>query len=345
MPKEHILMMQEQRVDGQKAYPMIDIIKFIGAFFVIIIHINPIFSYNSAPLYYLYMIIQHGIARVAVPFYFVASGFFLFRKVDLEHFDWSIIKTYILKILRLFAVWTILLFPGDTYPLWYMEGLVIAVIFLSILVSKRISLNKIIVLAAFLYTLGLLGDSYHGLLIYLKSNPILKSIITWYDTEYTTTRNGIFMGMPFVLIGLLFAKKRIRIRQSVAVVGLILSMGMVLVEMLTLRRFNLSKDHNMYLFLVPATVFLFSIGINVRLKPGRIYGRLRVAGTLIYYEHLFANRLVIWGLETLWALTGGPFPSSFVFFLMTVVVSASAAFAIEWLSHKERFAFLKWLYA
>jgi surface polysaccharide O-acyltransferase-like enzyme len=61
-----------------KHYNCIDLIKFICALFVVSIHVSPFASYNSFINYGL----KNYIARIAVPFFFVASGYF--RIIELE---------------------------------------------------------------------------------------------------------------------------------------------------------------------------------------------------------------------------------------------------------------------
>lgn len=59
----------------------IDIVKFICAFLVCIIHIPPfkidLFGFNNFNFW-----LQNYLCRIAVPFYFTASGFLLFRKTE-----------------------------------------------------------------------------------------------------------------------------------------------------------------------------------------------------------------------------------------------------------------------
>ena len=336
--------MNEKQIDPKTSYPLVDVIKFLCAFLVVAIHVNPFYSYQSGITKALYFGIRQYVARIAVPFYFAAAGFFLFRKIDLQDIDMFVIRTYVFKVLRLYAIWSILLLVDDAYHLWYMSSLAVAIVFLSVLFKKKVSLNKIIVLSVFLYGIGLLGDSYYGVSLGLKKIGMIGNVITAYEQTYGSTRNGIFMGAPFVLIGVLFAQKRISIKQSVAIGGFLVSLALMFVEICLLRILGSPQNFNMFIMLVPTTIFLFGVATSVRSKPCRLCGRLRVVGTLIYYDHLFINRLVAWGFRTFRGYFGANTSNSIAVFMLTIVLSTAVGFGIEWLSHKEKFTYLKWLY-
>ena len=116
--------MVEQTLVDKKQYPIIDLLKYICALLVVTIHIAPLSSYfDTYPITkYMNFGIQQYIARIAVPFYFAAAGFFLFRKIDVVKFDISVYQNYAFKLLRLLGVWSILLFVGSKVQLWYMGG-------------------------------------------------------------------------------------------------------------------------------------------------------------------------------------------------------------------------------
>lgn len=56
---------------------MLDIGKFISAFFVIMIHKNPISSNYEVLNFY----VVDVLARIAVPFFYATAGFLFFRKL------------------------------------------------------------------------------------------------------------------------------------------------------------------------------------------------------------------------------------------------------------------------
>lgn len=62
----------------RKDYPGIDIFRMIAAILVIGIHTWPFADFGEIPE----LLFTRTIARIAVPFFFMASGFFLFGKGD-----------------------------------------------------------------------------------------------------------------------------------------------------------------------------------------------------------------------------------------------------------------------
>ncbi|MGN0500520.1 MAG: acyltransferase family protein [Ruminococcus sp.] len=237
----------------------IDLIKFICAFLVCIIHISPLPTESLLYSNYINFGFQQYICRIAVPFYFMASGFFLFRKIDLTNIDTNRIQKYCFKTLRLLGTWTLLLVVGWTGHLWYLGALVVAVVLISVLLKYHIKFKYIALLSILLYIIGLLGDSYHGIIEPLKNINIFSFIFSGYEYFFSTTRNGVFMGFIFVLMGVLFAHNKILLNLKSAVLCFCISMLLLLVEVFVLQYFSNPKDHNMYISLIPATFFLFTL--------------------------------------------------------------------------------------
>lgn len=115
----------------------------------------------------------------------------------------------------------------------------------------------IILISVALFFVGLLGDSYYGFMEPLKSFIIPKLFIKGYESVFTTTRNGVFFGFVFVLMGALFAQKRMVINSILAVVGLVVSLLIMLLEVYLLKHYSHPKDFNMVLSLLPVIFFCF----------------------------------------------------------------------------------------
>ncbi|WP_455717576.1 acyltransferase family protein, partial [Anaerosporobacter sp.] len=92
-----------------KSFYGIDIVKFICAILVVSIHIAPFGS--NEKLSFLNYWVQNYLARVAVPFFFVTSGFFLFRKTRYDSFDIHVPIQYAKKLFRLYVIWTVIYGP------------------------------------------------------------------------------------------------------------------------------------------------------------------------------------------------------------------------------------------
>lgn len=323
----------------------IDVIKFICAILVCILHIK-IFKVGEFETGdFVNLIIAHAICRIAVPFYFVTAGFLLFRKTDINRIgDYKDrIQGYCFKILRLLGLWTVLLFIGKTAQLWYIGGLVVAVTLLSLLLYFKIPMKCIIAIALVLYLIGMLGDAYSSYGELLREMSFFDYLFNFYDDFFKTTRNGVFMGFIFVLMGALFAHRKIVMNMVVAFIGFAVSMGLVIAEAIRLEYCTEPKDYNMYLSLLPAVFFLFYIATHINLKDGKIYGKLRVAGMLIFYMHYFVKFIVDYVFEHINQSLNIDLTDFTLIFVLTITIIT--AFLIEWLSNKDKFKWLKWLYS
>lgn len=318
----------------------IDIVKFIGAFCICIIHIQP-FQSEVLGLNLNYWL-QSCFCRIAVPFYFAAAGFLLFRKTDFNRLNTDRIRGYCFKILRLLGIWTFLLFVGPKEwvhaHLWYMGALALAVIVLSVLIYKGIPLHTIIIISVILYCIGLIGDSYYGFIEPLKAYSFPNALIEGYETVFATTRNGIFLGLLFVLIGALFAQKRIVMNNIVAFIGLLVSLVMMVFEIYMLKHFSNPKDANMSISLVFVIFFLFYLSVHVNLKNRPIYGSLRVIGMLFFYTHQIVSFVV-------WSTIEAANKNSSIQLILTIILTLLLATLIERLSKTKKCQWLKYLYS
>lgn len=82
----------------KKYYPGIDLLKFICAILIIMIHANPLGENTLGGT-----IIRQIITPIAVPFFFTSSGFFLYFS--------SNPKNHILDVLKKYIIWSIIYFP------------------------------------------------------------------------------------------------------------------------------------------------------------------------------------------------------------------------------------------
>ena len=278
---------------------------------------------------------------MAVPFFFVSSGFFLFKKMPLYELDKDIIKVYCYKILRLLGVWHVLLFVGGTGHLWYLGATVIAIILLSLCFHFRVKLGYIYVIACVLYLIGLFGDSYYGIIAPLQNIAIFNLLFKGYKLAFSTTRNGVFMGFIFVLMGATFSNRKIILRTRTALIGFVVSMLCLFAEVFLLKYNDIPIEYNMYVFLLPATFFLFSFAISIELKDRPIYKHLRNIGMIVYFSHLLVNTVISPALSVVEkycciAIKQYQFVLSLLFTLLFAIFT-------EWLSHKNRFKWVNWL--
>lgn len=327
---------------GDHAFNGIDLFKFICAFMVCIIHV-PLFQTSLFGLDRFNFYLQNCFCRIAVPFFFVSSGFLLFRKTDLYDLNTDRIKAYILKTVRLFGVWMVVLLPFGHRHLWYLSALIVAAALLSILLKKGVKIGVIAALALALYVIGLCGDAYRSLLDPLMANPVLRLPILAMDNLIPTTRNGLFFGFVYMLMGALFAHRRIVIPKVVSFFGLLVSLAGLLLEARWLRANSTPPDYNILVFLLPTVFFAFDLTAHLNLKNRPIYGRLRVIGVLVYFGHTLVHHYESIAFDFFKSATG--IDPAVVDCVTMIALTFVLAVAVERLSRRPKLYWLRYLYS
>lgn len=288
----------------RKKYNGIDVIKLFMALCVVAIHLTPfaMFGENASFLF------DKVLTRAAVPFFFCTSGFFLKIKLDKTTNDrefMTVIINFTKRIFLMYILWTIIylpcivfwfrvdnetivsfflkcIFDGSYLHLWYLPSVIIAGIAAALLV-KKLGLTKSIIISIVLYIVGLLDTSYYGV---VKAFGV-ENIIAEYDNIFFTSRNGIFFGLIFVLLGFLANEKKEKL--STSVILFVLSMIGLFVEMYILRNYNIAKSYESILFTVPVTYFLLQIAKEIKLRNKPVYRNIRIMGVLIYLSHCWVD--------------------------------------------------------
>ena len=357
------------KIKEERNYDTVDFLKILCAILVLMIHI-PLFGYSPSRkvLEGVNFVVQNCFARIAVPFFFVASGFFLYRKTSLDDFNIGYSIQYIKRIIRLYCIWSIIYIPvnirdilndekgvahatviylrnivfsGSYMHLWFLPALVVAVMLTSCLLYKGIRPKTIIVIAGLLYFIGLFGVSWFGFIkpieIYApqlwKGLRIIKSIIA-------TTRNGLFEGFLFVAIGMSFSYKDFKYDKGIAVIGIILSVIALITEVFTLQAFGFIRQYDFFLSLVPLVWFMFYFAINTSMPFKLDYKRMRTVSSLIFYIQLWIDAVVN---GILW-IVYKPLYGTGIRFLITLISTILISVAMIRISEYKRFAWLKKLY-
>lgn len=241
--------------------------------------------------------IQQGIARLAVPCFFIINGYFLHSKID----DFSKTKLYIKRLLIPYLIWMTIYIPfhhqgrisSDIMPehvasifawlfgwghLWYVSTLIMSTIVLYCLKKNNIK-NK-----ALLYTF---------ILFYFVGYILQRLYLFDIDFQfYAITRTFLFMGLPFIFIGYYIKANsiensfRLSYRTYLIIVLLIVT---VFIESYLPPYFNRATDFYLALPLVCPLLFI------VIMKNGRIRassGYVDKLSTAIYFCHLLVLILI-----------------------------------------------------
>ncbi len=240
---------------SREVYKGVYVMKFLMAYMVVAIHTT---DWSLM-----------GLLDTAVPYFFLASGFFLFRKLGgTREEDLAAIKQWIIKSLKLYLIWSViympftvigylnddlsiakvilsfirnLLFIGSSYyswSLWYLLGMVWAGCGIYLLRRMNISV---------------LGMFLIGCALYLSESIFNFHDIPLYSKIFATTRNGIFVGFPFITAGGLIQYFRENVLSSKNL--LLLSIAITAISFLGLQSSSL--------FLAPLSIGIFVISIKI----------------------------------------------------------------------------------
>lgn len=279
----------------KKGYPGIDYFRLIAALLVVAVHTSPLSSLSATGDF----IFTRIIARAAVPFFFMASGFFLISAYtyDAEKLKGFIKKTSLIYVAGIFLYIPIniysgyfkkddivpniikdIVFDGTLYHLWYLPASIIGAAIAWYLV-KRVSYTRAFLITAFLYVIGLLGDSYYGI---SESVTCLKG---FYDLIFQVsdyTRNGLFFAPIFFVLGGYMHDKQSKPCIKRSVPGFAAAFSLMLAEALALHRFALQRHDSMYVFLVPCVYCLLGMILHFKGSRHKVLGGISM---IIYIIH------------------------------------------------------------
>ena len=278
-----------------ESYTGIDYFRFIAALLIIAIHTSPLGSFSETGDFMLTRII----ARVAVPFFFMTSGFFLISRYtcSAEKLGAFIKKTTLIYGVAILLYIPInvyngyfkmdnllpniikdIVFDGTLYHLWYLPASIIGAAIAWYLV-KKLNYPKALMVASVLYLIGLFGDSYYGI---TEKISCLNSLYTYIFQVTDYTRNGIFFAPIFFILGGFIADNRPQITFGKSFLGFAISLALMLGEAMILHHFDLQRHDSMYVFLLPCMYFLFIVILHFK---GKRLVSLRTASLIIYIIH------------------------------------------------------------
>lgn len=279
-----------------ESYSGIDYFRFIAALLIVAIHTSPLSSFSETGNF----IFTRIVSRVAVPFFFMTSGFFLISRYtcNAEKLEAFIKKTTLIYGVAILLYIPInvyngyfkmdnllpniikdIVFDGTLYHLWYLPASIIGAAIAWYLV-KKLNYPKALMVASVLYLIGLFGDSYYGI---TEKISCLNSLYTYIFQVTDYTRNGIFFApIFFILGGFIAADNRPQITFGKSFLGFAISLALMLGEAMILHHFDLQRHDSMYVFLLPCMYFLFIVILHFK---GKRLVSLRTASLIIYIIH------------------------------------------------------------
>ncbi len=306
-----------------KNYQSIDLMKYIAALMVIGVHTKLFMPFSQL----LNFAFANVLARIAVPFFFITSAYFLKRGI--EH-KTNYLQHYLLSLLKGYLIWSVLYLPvginwiadnydlpfylypvalivglfyvGTYYHLWYIPALIIAILLVHWLLKKT-NYPTLFAAAILLYGFGSL-ETYYGLI----TNPTLLAIVNRYMALFITTRNGLFYGSIFVAIGFFLWDYQDKLHKIPYTKGLVVSIGLLMIEAYFI--FDKTRlDMNFLLSLVPLSFFLFIFLKETLIGFTFNSNRLREYAKYYYFTHAFFLVLIpslaqLIGFQQLWVSQG-----------------------------------------
>ena len=212
-------------------YNNIDLIKFIMAFAVVAIHTNPLVDCKND----IVQIVYNNIVNMAVPFFFLTTGFLLSERMSFSNkaSDISILGHYIGKILKMYFIWMVLytpltiyhvfdknislkkamstylqgiFFTGEQYnawPLWYLLSTVYTLCIVILLLKLNASKNSFLIVSIIFSVISIGISWIAGIESSKYSVEIVQNMIA-----HTVYNGRIFRGMIFIPIGMCFNFKK-----------------------------------------------------------------------------------------------------------------------------------------
>ncbi|CAI6083495.1 acyltransferase family protein [Cohnella sp. JJ-181] len=282
-------------------------LKFAAALLVVANHTGPLASFSPLADF----LVGGALTRIAVPIFFMTSGFFYFRKLTgdpasdrlrLRRYLGSIAKLYAIAILLYLPLnlyngyfsasfgWPSLLrdlaFDGTFYHLWYLPALMIGIAMLHVM-YRTMKPAAVMAVACGLYLVGLFGDSYYG---FIAGSDVLTGGYDVLFHAFDYTRNGLFFAPVYLALGASVARKPQAASRPYAHAALFLaSLAAMLAEALWLRAGEMPRHDSMYVLAVPAAYFLFLWALPYKGPANR---GLREGRAWIYILHPLAIVLV-----------------------------------------------------
>lgn len=304
--------------EGLKTYKGIDCIKLVAALLVVGIHTSWLWEYNSD----LSLVMTQVLGRIAVPFFFITSGFFFARGLAKrgETQRLAYLKDYNQRLLLIYGSWSVIMlwfwvgyvkwyyhYTGTTLIIamvrqvlfdpgvfWYILGLCVCslISYRSILKGKW---KGLLAVACLGYVFGMFGDSYYGL---VKDLPVIGDIYRVWFSIFIHVRKGLTFGLLFFTIGYRLSVREEKLRLPVVplLALLVVALGLRYAEFRVLRNLNWPVDNSVSFFVIFPAVLVFLLAL--RFNPGISEQASRTCRGLSACI-FFCHQLILWLLQIL----------------------------------------------
>lgn len=308
-------------------YGMVDLLRLVFAIGVMMIHTRAFESISKD----LWMATSMGICRLAVPFFFIVSGYFLYKRIQspkepkttlkrllILYFVWVLIESImlfpiVLSILKLPLIMIIIRFLliGVTGSLWYIASLIITIFIIAPLLKKD-KILPLLIIGVILFLFGACADTYYGLFAKTTLGPVING----YNAIFILPQVGIVESMLFVSLGALIGKYNLNKRVKNSGLLSIIFIIILLLETFILNKSGIAKDANLYLSSIIAAPFIFIWAINYNINISKRISML----CREYSVGLYCSHQII--LLALGAFVPMLFANTLIRFILTLCISA-----------------------
>lgn len=290
----------------------IDFIKFFAILFVVAIHSNP-FAYNTSVDN-----IINIFARFAVPFFFIVSGYFLGKKLQVVKNTNGYVKNSLFKNFKLYISWILVFFfydlsvrmleaisageslknviglhldgffnlkilyygtGGGSFHLWFLIALLWSILIVYVFVKVN-KLSILLIASLLLSIVGVFGQSY--------------SVIWEIPID---TRDTLFFGLFYTTLGTFFAFHQHKLIWSnkiwLCLMGVFSAMQVV--EGIVLINYFDAPLGNYYLSTIPLCISLFAVALKSKgVSEKNILAKIGKDSVGIYVMHpIFLSSAII----------------------------------------------------
>ena len=274
-------------------YQNLNVLKYISSILIIVLHLRPFLNFSNE----LDLAFNNIVTRICVPIFFMITGYFVAKK---EKENKNYIKDYIKKTIPLYFVWSLLYIPvavgtiiqylpiineyvskinialplliilsvillpiivlvalcytGVYYHLWYFPAIIFSLLVLKKW-KKRFNIKYLLMISFILLLFGA-TETYYGTL------PLsVKRIVSYYYNIFFTTRNFLFFGLFYVVLGYYLGTKK-KVYSKYCFLKLIVSFFLLTFEAILLHD-TTRLNSNILLSCIPLTYYLFISSIYI----------------------------------------------------------------------------------
>lgn len=322
--------------------------RVIAAIMVVAIHCYPFRSFFPLAD----MVFTLTLFRIAVPFFFMVSGFYILGQYE-ERKNYATrqkVINFIKKQLKVYALVSVLYLPLSLYTktislsmplknilqgiffesfmyhLWYFPALILGTSIVAFLL-QIIDIKWVLAITGLLYIIGLGGDSWSGV---FGNIEMLKPLYKYIFIVFGGTRNGIFFAPLYLSVGtfLYHRKDRFGEHKKSRWFVLIISLVCLLVEGYVLQTFFAPNHTSMYLFLPLVMLSLFPI--IYRWHPKHKIANADYLSFGIYVLHPYSIAIIHFAAKKIQILN-----NSLLFFIVVLFITTSIVLVVSWLKHKK----------